>query len=235
MCIGCHWASFRDYIAASSSEAGGPTAVAATAAAPSFVAEAVAADDGWRLRLPQRPRLHRRRAKPWARAVAVKGKRIVYVGDEAGAKPSSGRRRASSTSRQDAASGLRRRTHPSPRRRDPHARRRPSTRHPRGNPRRRSKPIMTRSAPTDIVRGLRLAIRAPFPRPDRARRISTPSGRSPRHPDRHRRSQRLGQLAGARARRRHQGHQGSAAGIQRLSSGTRRRASRPAISSRSRP
>ena len=56
-----------------------------------------------------------------------------------------------------------------------------------------------------------------------------------RHPDRHRRPQRLGQLADARARRRHEGHQGSDAGVQHFRAGSGDAASPPAISSRSRP
>jgi predicted amidohydrolase YtcJ len=84
MCIGCHWANFRDYIAASSAETGGPTAVAA-ATAPSFVAEAVAADGGSAdIVFKNGPVYTVDAAKPWARAVAVTGKRIAYVGDEAG-------------------------------------------------------------------------------------------------------------------------------------------------------
>ncbi|MBB3932582.1 hypothetical protein GGR25_003640 [Kaistia hirudinis] len=100
MCIGCHWAIFRDYFpAASTSNAGGLTrrqalrggavfavsAVAAAGAVPSFVAEAVAAEDGEAdIVFRNGPVYTVDGAKPWARAVAVKGKRIAYVGDEAG-------------------------------------------------------------------------------------------------------------------------------------------------------
>ncbi|MBN9019161.1 MAG: amidohydrolase [Rhizobiales bacterium] len=100
MCIGCHWAIFRDYFpAASTSSAGGLTrrqalrggavfaasAVAAAGAVPSFVAEAVAADDDEAdIVFRNGPVYTVDGARPWARAVAVKGKRIAYVGDEAG-------------------------------------------------------------------------------------------------------------------------------------------------------
>ncbi len=100
MCIGCHWAIFRDYFpAASTPNAGGLTrrqalrggavfaasAVAAAGAVPSFVAEAVAAENGEAdIVFRNGPVYTVDGAKPWARAVAVKGKRIAYVGDEAG-------------------------------------------------------------------------------------------------------------------------------------------------------
>jgi len=100
MCIGCHWAIFRDYSpAASTSSAGGLTrrqalrggaafaasAVAAAGAVPSFVAEAVAAEDGEAdIVFRNGPVYTVDDARPWARAVAVRGKRIAYVGDEAG-------------------------------------------------------------------------------------------------------------------------------------------------------
>ncbi len=100
MCIGCHWAIFRDYFPpASTSSAGGLTrrqalrggavfaasAVAAAGAVPSFVAEAVAADDDEAdIVFRNGPVYTVDGARPWARAVAVKGKRIAYVGDEAG-------------------------------------------------------------------------------------------------------------------------------------------------------
>ena len=81
MCIGCHWANFRDYIVVSSAEAGGPTA----ALASSFVAEAIAAEDGSAdIVFKNGPVYTVDSAKPWADAVAVKGRRIAYVGDEAG-------------------------------------------------------------------------------------------------------------------------------------------------------
>lgn len=102
MCIGCHWANFRDYFpGASMAFTSGLTrrqalrrgvgfAVSAVAAAPapSFVAEAVAAEDGSAdLVFRNGPVYTIDAARPWARAVAVKGKRIVFVGDEAGVQP----------------------------------------------------------------------------------------------------------------------------------------------------
>ncbi len=106
MCLGCHWANYRDlFVSPSKQGAGGLTrrqalgrsaAFAATAAAassaPMFIAEAVAASD------PSADIVFRNGSvytvhgdKPWARAVAVKGKRIVFVGDEAGVRSFVGR------------------------------------------------------------------------------------------------------------------------------------------------
>jgi predicted amidohydrolase YtcJ len=94
MCIGCHWAQYRDLFA----NPGGLTrrealrggalltasAMAATAA-PRFVAEAIAADDpGADIVFRNGPVYTVDASRPWARAVAVKGKRIVFVGDDAG-------------------------------------------------------------------------------------------------------------------------------------------------------
>ncbi|RBP16448.1 hypothetical protein DFR50_10590 [Roseiarcus fermentans] len=103
MCVGCHWANFRDDVRkASPAAASGLTrrqalrrgagfaasAVAATAAAPAFFAEAVAAEDaGADIVFRNGPVYTVDGARPWARAVAVKGKRIVFVGDEAGVQP----------------------------------------------------------------------------------------------------------------------------------------------------
>jgi Amidohydrolase family len=102
MCIGCHWANFRDYFpGASPSNGTGLTrlqalrrgaifAASATGASssPSFVAEAVTTTDASAdIVLKNGPVYTVDGAKPWARAVAVKGKRIVFVGDEAGAQP----------------------------------------------------------------------------------------------------------------------------------------------------
>ena len=57
---------------------------AAVTAAPSFVAEAVAADDGSTDIVFRNGSVYTVNSKqPWARAVAVKGKRIAFVGDEA--------------------------------------------------------------------------------------------------------------------------------------------------------
>lgn len=106
MCIGCHWAKYRSFNTSFPADDGnsanaltrrqallqGATlAVSATAAAsvaPSLVSTAFAAGD------ENASTVFRNGAvctvdgkKPWARAVAVKGKRIVYVGDEAGVKP----------------------------------------------------------------------------------------------------------------------------------------------------
>ncbi len=99
MCVGCQWATYRDF--ASSSAPGGSgltrrqalrrgaafaaSAVAGSYIGPSFVAEAVADDN------PHADTVFRNgpvytvaNGNPWARAVAVKGKRIAFVGDEAG-------------------------------------------------------------------------------------------------------------------------------------------------------
>lgn len=100
MCIGCHWAIFRDYFPpVSMSNTSGLTrrrvlrngatlaasGVAAATAGPSFVAEAVAAEDeSADIVFRNGPVYTVDGAKPWARAVAVKGKRIAYVGDQAG-------------------------------------------------------------------------------------------------------------------------------------------------------
>ncbi|WP_312861742.1 amidohydrolase [Segnochrobactrum spirostomi] len=56
---------------------------------PSFVAEAVAEPDDETADIVFRngPVYTVDRARPWARAVAVKGKRIVFVGEDAGVKP----------------------------------------------------------------------------------------------------------------------------------------------------
>ncbi len=102
MCIGCHWANFQDYIAGSSSQCGGLTrrqalrrgpvfaASAAAGVGPGrvFVAEAVAAEDASAdIVFRNGPVYTVDGDKSWARAVAVKGKRIVFVGDETGAQP----------------------------------------------------------------------------------------------------------------------------------------------------
>jgi len=103
MCIGCHWATYRDWFAVPPTRRpgltrrqalrrGGTAAVGgafAAATLPSFVAEAVAAPDDATADIVFRngPVYTVNEAKPWARAVAVKGKHIVYVGDDAGAQP----------------------------------------------------------------------------------------------------------------------------------------------------
>lgn len=98
MCIGCHWANFQDFFAAPASRRSALTrrealkrgaivgvSAAMVSAAPSFVAEAVAASD------PSADVVFRNGhvytmadGTPWARAVAVKAKRIVFVGDDDG-------------------------------------------------------------------------------------------------------------------------------------------------------
>ena len=100
MCIGCHWANYRDFIASSSvrGESGltrrqaiqrgaifTASAVAAVTAARPLFAEAVAAPDaGGDIVFRNGPVYTVDGKNPWARAVAVKGKRIAFVGDEAG-------------------------------------------------------------------------------------------------------------------------------------------------------
>ncbi len=102
MCLGCHWATYRDLFGRpSEQEQGGltrrqamhrgaafaATAAATVSAAPSFVSEAVAAaDPSADIVFRNGPVYTMSSDKPWARAVAVKGKRIVYVGDDAGVR-----------------------------------------------------------------------------------------------------------------------------------------------------
>ena len=100
MCIGCHWAQYRDFLPPD----GAPTAAGLTrrqalrrgalltatavaaAASPGFVAEAVAAADaGADLVFHNGPVYTVDASRPWIRAVAVKGKRIVFAGDDDGA------------------------------------------------------------------------------------------------------------------------------------------------------
>ena len=103
MCIGCHWATYRDWFSTAPAPGqtgltrrqalrGGATAAvgafAAVSSAPVFIAEAVAATDGFAdIVFRNGPVYTVNSAMPWARAVAVKGKRIVYVGEEAGVQP----------------------------------------------------------------------------------------------------------------------------------------------------
>jgi len=103
MCLGCHWALYRDFLTSPSSagarasgltrrnalQRGALLATSAVAATSTrgFVAEAVAADNGGDFVFRNGPIYTVNPKKPWAQAVAVKGKRIVYVGDDAGAKP----------------------------------------------------------------------------------------------------------------------------------------------------
>ena len=102
MCIGCHWATYRDYFARPSMKGqsgvtrrdalrhGAAMAASAIAISPAsgFIAEAVAAaGDEADLVFRNGPVYTVSDAMPWARAVAVKGKRIVYVGEDAGLQP----------------------------------------------------------------------------------------------------------------------------------------------------
>lgn len=98
MCIGCHWANYRDFTAALAAGGSGLTrrqalrrgaAFAASAmavsAAPAIVADAVAAPDASAdIVFRNGPVYTVDGRRPWARAVAVKGKRIAFVGDDAG-------------------------------------------------------------------------------------------------------------------------------------------------------
>ena len=95
MCIGCHWSLYREFFAAGQ----GPTrrealrdgialtatAVAAGAAARPSVAAAQAADGKADLVFRGGAVYTVDGGSRWARAVAVRSKRIVYVGDDAGA------------------------------------------------------------------------------------------------------------------------------------------------------
>ena len=99
MCIGCDWAKYRDSCAPDASKRGGVTrrvalqsgavlaasAVAAACGWPSAVAKAAAAEDaGGGIVFRNGPIYTLDGARPWARAVALKGKQIVYVGDDSG-------------------------------------------------------------------------------------------------------------------------------------------------------
>jgi predicted amidohydrolase YtcJ len=99
MCLGCHWAKYRDFGKVASTSNGSAltrrqalglgAAFAATTATlsaePSFIAEAApAAKASPDIVFRNGPVYTVDSSKPWARAVAVKGKRIVYVGDDAG-------------------------------------------------------------------------------------------------------------------------------------------------------
>jgi len=108
VCIGCHWAIYRDFIASSSNPGAttltrrqalgrGGAAFAASAVAasatPSFIAEAIAAaDSGADLVFQNGPVYTVDPGRPWARAVAANGNRIVFVGDETSVKSFIGRR-----------------------------------------------------------------------------------------------------------------------------------------------
>ena len=153
MCIGCHWANYRDFFASSSQRGGsGLTRRHALRRGALFTASAARQFPRARPSSPRRspprtraptsfsetaPSTPSTASKPWARAVAVKGKRIAFVGDEAGVQSFD---RAADTRRrpcrQNAASRLCRGSHPSPRRRRPHARRGPSIQHQGRHPRR---------------------------------------------------------------------------------------------------
>ncbi|MDQ0392891.1 amidohydrolase [Labrys monachus] len=99
MCIGCDWGTYRDIFAGSSHEIGplrrqglikgaafaASAVVAAASAAPIFAADIVAGSDpSADIVFRNGPVYTVARDTPWAGAVAVKGKRIVYVGDDAG-------------------------------------------------------------------------------------------------------------------------------------------------------
>ena len=106
MCIGCDWAKYRhlnaDYrpqgeggLSRRQVLGGGAlftaTAVAALSAPPPvFAAEAT--DASADIVFKNGPVYTVDAVRPWARAVAVKGKRIVYVGDEAGVQSFAGPR-----------------------------------------------------------------------------------------------------------------------------------------------
>jgi hypothetical protein len=102
MCIGCHWANYRDFFARSSAQSGSgltrrqelrggalftASAVTAVSAAPPFIAEAIATDASADIVFRNGPVYTIDGKSPWARAVAVKGKRIAFVGDDAGVQP----------------------------------------------------------------------------------------------------------------------------------------------------
>jgi predicted amidohydrolase YtcJ len=103
MCIGCHWATFRNLnLGRAGSGSGGltrrrvlqygaasaGTALVAGTAAPSFTADAAAATDGDADIVFRNGPVYTVNAdNPWARAVAIKDRRITYVGDEAGVQP----------------------------------------------------------------------------------------------------------------------------------------------------
>ncbi len=98
MCIGCNWAQFADYFQNGSTPSrtgltrrealrrGAAFAATAVAipAAPSFIAEAIADDNPYAdIVFRNGPVYTVADVRPWAHAVAVKGKKIVYVGDDA--------------------------------------------------------------------------------------------------------------------------------------------------------
>ena len=103
MCVGCHWASFRNFNASSLAQlrsdlappqtirrgaAFAACAAAGASARPSFSAGSGAATDANAdIVFKNGPVYTVDSGNPWARAVAVKGKRIVFVGDEARVEP----------------------------------------------------------------------------------------------------------------------------------------------------
>ena len=102
MWIGCHWANYRDFFARSSAQSGSgltrrqalrggalftASAVTAVSAAPPFIAEAIATYASADIVFRNGPVYTIDGKSPWARAVAVKGKRIAFVGDDAGVQP----------------------------------------------------------------------------------------------------------------------------------------------------
>lgn len=100
MCLGCHWAQYQSFILTDRSSNGGgltrrqalrrsavltASAVAAATTSSPFVAEAAtAADASADIVFRNGPVYTVNAEKLWARAVAVKGKRIAFVGDDAG-------------------------------------------------------------------------------------------------------------------------------------------------------
>ena len=108
MCIGCHWAIYRDFFAnprppgkcgwsrREAIRAGAVFAastVAAVAAPPAAIVEAAEpADASADIVFTGGPIYTVDRDRPWARAIAAKGNRIVFVGEEAGVKSFIGRR-----------------------------------------------------------------------------------------------------------------------------------------------
>ena len=100
MCLGCDWAKYRDLIvpdkpsgrrgltrreALHRSVLFTASAAAAAAASSPFIAEAAVATDASADIVFRNGRVYTvNSGKPWARAVAVKGKRIAFVGDDAG-------------------------------------------------------------------------------------------------------------------------------------------------------
>jgi len=93
MCVACHWGRFRHLSLAPTGgltrrgalQLGMVLAAAAVTTGSSFSAEAASTSEGGADFVFRNGAVYTvNDASPWARAVAVKGKHIVYVGDEAG-------------------------------------------------------------------------------------------------------------------------------------------------------